>query len=397
MNNFRKALPFAALVLVAVLAYRDFRHQQKHLPVVWAQANNTTYDCLVSGTVTAATRSTVYQNSFTGGQSMCSSWRIEYYTDGISGVSLQFEIADQLASGAVGTWTAVGNNICSSSQQPPCVLDGSNPITTLGYGTFAISAYAPYFSLNVTTFTGSGHIQYRIYGYKGLSAKSRVGGSGGNEVLTGTLTTGQGSGTAGSITLNGSTSGSATIQAAATQGTPNAVQLPTTTGTTGQLLSTDGGTPQQLSWVSAGTPTIRAVSVSTTTPATIGATAFGYLTFDTTVSDSSGGAFHSTVTNTDRFTADSNGWYRLTCSVLQGTYNGNAALGITKNNVAAGAAFGILAYVDTSTSGTQSKAWTTGAEYQLVTNDYLRCSWLNGQGIPNNNHTDWAVFTKLGN
>jgi len=36
---------------------------------------------------------------------------------------------------------------------------------------------------------------------------------------------------------------------AATTGTPNRINFPTTTGTVGQVLSTDGGSPQQTSWV----------------------------------------------------------------------------------------------------------------------------------------------------
>jgi len=50
------------------------------------------------------------------------------------------------------------------------------------------------------------------------------------------------------FTVEGATSGSATIGVAAVAGTPNQVNLPTTTGTNGQFLKTDGGSPQQTSW-----------------------------------------------------------------------------------------------------------------------------------------------------
>lgn len=180
MRLSRKALPPVLFSLLVILwAVRDISQQQANLPSVWAQANNTPYDCLNSGTLTAATRGDVFANSFAGGQSLCSSFRVEYYTDGFTAVSLQFETADRLADGTVGTWTAVPNSICSTTVQPPCLIDGSNPIATVGYGTLAVSAYAPFYSINVNSVMGTGHIYYRIYGYKGLSAKSGGGKAGG--------------------------------------------------------------------------------------------------------------------------------------------------------------------------------------------------------------------------
>lgn len=54
------------------------------------------------------------------------------------------------------------------------------------------------------------------------------------------------------LTLSGTGSGSAQIQVAAAAGTPNPLQLPTSTGTSGQALITDGGNPQHLSWATIG-------------------------------------------------------------------------------------------------------------------------------------------------
>lgn len=85
----------------------------------------------------------------------------------------------------------------------------------------------------------------------------------GNISTPGTISTGVGSGTSGSITLSGSASGSATIQAAAAQGTPAALQLPTATGTSGQTLVTNGANPQQLSWAS-NVPTATSLAVNGT-------------------------------------------------------------------------------------------------------------------------------------
>ncbi len=52
----------------------------------------------------------------------------------------------------------------------------------------------------------------------------------------------------GTIQLDGTT-GHASIGVAAAAGTPNPINLPTSTGTSGQILSTDGANPQQLSWI----------------------------------------------------------------------------------------------------------------------------------------------------
>ena len=53
---------------------------------------------------------------------------------------------------------------------------------------------------------------------------------------------------AGQSIYAGATSGSAALGVAAVAGTPNRVNLPTTTGVSGQFLKTDGGNPQQTSW-----------------------------------------------------------------------------------------------------------------------------------------------------
>jgi hypothetical protein len=50
------------------------------------------------------------------------------------------------------------------------------------------------------------------------------------------------------LRIAGSTSGAAVIQTAAAAGSPNPVNLPTSTGASGQVLTTDGANPQQLSW-----------------------------------------------------------------------------------------------------------------------------------------------------
>lgn len=76
-------------------------------------------------------------------------------------------------------------------------------------------------------------------------------------VVGGFVNLGPQSTTVGSLVIPGSSTGSATIQVAAAAGTPNPLQLPTTTGTSGQALVTDGNNPQQLSWATvSGTPSV---------------------------------------------------------------------------------------------------------------------------------------------
>jgi hypothetical protein len=57
------------------------------------------------------------------------------------------------------------------------------------------------------------------------------------------------------ITFYGNVSGNAAIGTATAAGTPNKINLPTTTGTSGQVLTTDGANPQQTSWTTVGTTT----------------------------------------------------------------------------------------------------------------------------------------------
>jgi len=59
-----------------------------------------------------------------------------------------------------------------------------------------------------------------------------------------------GAGSSGGVNLFGLTSGSASLGVAAVAGTPNPINLPTTTGTAGGLWTTDGGNPQITSWTS---------------------------------------------------------------------------------------------------------------------------------------------------
>lgn len=66
----------------------------------------------------------------------------------------------------------------------------------------------------------------------------------------------------GQIVFVGQTSGGAQIGSAAVGGTPNPINLPTTTGAPGAALVTDGNNPQQLSWNPALTHNVQAYTVT---------------------------------------------------------------------------------------------------------------------------------------
>ena len=66
--------------------------------------------------------------------------------------------------------------------QPPCVIDGRNPLAVIGNATFAVRGYGKYVRLHVTSVSGSGSISAIAYGYKGLT------GAGGGSEGGGTAT-----------------------------------------------------------------------------------------------------------------------------------------------------------------------------------------------------------------
>ena len=66
------------------------------------------------------------------------------------------------------------------------------------------------------------------------------------------------------ITFYGNTSGNAAIGTNVIAGTPNQINLPTTTGSANGLLTTDGANPQQTSWTL--TPTLTTITVTGATP-----------------------------------------------------------------------------------------------------------------------------------
>ncbi len=144
---------------------------------------STPVDCTPSSTTfTAATTGAAISNANTA--TPCVAWRLTYNSTGFSALSIQLETSPDNSS-----WTAVTNSVCSSTTQPPCVIDGANPSTTTGNATLSVRAYGRYVRVNVTSVTGSGSIVTRLYGYKGLSAAAAPPGGGGGGGGGGTTVT----------------------------------------------------------------------------------------------------------------------------------------------------------------------------------------------------------------
>jgi hypothetical protein len=132
----------------------------------------TPYDCFSVYTFSAATSQTGQNNSSSAAP--CVAWRVTYTSTGFSSVTVQFETSPDNTN-----WTAVTNSICSSSVQPPCVTDGSNPLAADVMGSSSFRAYGKYVRIHITGVTGTGSGQVVTYGYRGTSASALAFGSGG--------------------------------------------------------------------------------------------------------------------------------------------------------------------------------------------------------------------------
>ena len=135
-----------------------------------AQVNS---DCQFTVSFTAATaQSPAVNNRFTtaGGAAGCIAWRVQYWTNGATGVSVQIEGASDSGGGPTGSYTAL-----TAAQST------TNPATGTNQGTIvACCDYYPWIRINPTTFTGiSQTMTVRVYGYKGTTAQLNVGTPGG--------------------------------------------------------------------------------------------------------------------------------------------------------------------------------------------------------------------------
>lgn len=193
----------------------------------------------------------------------------------------QYSIYGRLAPNNSGGITNSAENaavagIVSGLGNRPCLGSYCGFVSQVGYSAFGtVTTMKGYSALsNSTTGVTSNNFGFYSYSQAGVgsalnaafySASQGSGtndyafySAGGKNFFGGT----QGTAFGGPVTLNGSSSGSAIIGVAASAGSPNRMNLPTSSGSAGQVLTTDGGSPQQLTWATVtGTGTVTSVGM----------------------------------------------------------------------------------------------------------------------------------------
>jgi len=117
------------------------------------------------------------------GSTPCVNWRVTLSTDAAIGGTLSSTVTFQ-TSPDNATWTPIPNTVCSATVQPPCVLQGANPIVGT-QGMLYVAAYGAYVQVVISASSGTGNGVVRGYGSKGASASALPGGGGGG---SGTVT-----------------------------------------------------------------------------------------------------------------------------------------------------------------------------------------------------------------
>ena len=167
MTNLRKALTLL-LACAALTA----------LPL----AAQTPPDCSFTFNFTGASTQTAVSNL--SNNTPCVNWRLTLSTTGTLSATVTFYTSPDNI-----TFTAVPNTVCSSTVQPPCVLQGANPIVGT-QGMLYSSSYGSYVRVVVTLPSGAGTGTVRAYGAKGASANAGGSPTGGGGSVTNIATTG---------------------------------------------------------------------------------------------------------------------------------------------------------------------------------------------------------------
>ncbi len=178
MTNLRKALPLILFIVVALWT----------LPAT-AQ---TPPDCTFSFTFTGDATQTGVSNL--SSSTPCANWRVTFTTTGTLATTVTFQTSPDNI-----TFTSVPNTVCSSSVQPPCIFQGTNPLTGTAQGMTLFASYGNYVRVTTSSSSGTGTGSVRAYGAKGASAAASVpGGNSGGATIPATtnLLKGDGAGNA---------------------------------------------------------------------------------------------------------------------------------------------------------------------------------------------------------
>ena len=172
MTTLRKVLPFTFLVMLALATFTG-----QHIAYA-QQADCGPPPFTFTGDATQTAVPNLSQNT------PCANWRVTFTTTGTLSTTVTFQTSPDKS-----TWTSVPTTICSSTVQPPCTLQGTNPLTGTAQGMAYFSAYGNYVRVTTTGSSGTGTGTVRMYGAKGATANAPSGGGGaGNCNPAGTAT-----------------------------------------------------------------------------------------------------------------------------------------------------------------------------------------------------------------
>lgn len=156
------------------------------LPIGFVSAQQTN-QCPLSSSASSTGASTAFNNALKG----CYNWRFTYVSTGFSALSIQVE-----GSPDGTTWTALTAATGTG--------EGTNPSTVTTFATTSFHVNPTFIRVNVTAVTGSGLINWQMYGTAGAAPSSvgtsgGGGGGGGGGVVTQPWTVGTGGVTAGQL------------------------------------------------------------------------------------------------------------------------------------------------------------------------------------------------------
>lgn len=119
--------------------------------------------CQQQTNFTSATTSQTLDNRLRILSPACDVWRLDYYSTGLSALSISIQGAPD-SSGSAGTWVDIAST---------AVMYGSNPSTGL-QGQILLRSYYPWVRVNVGTFTTTGTIYTTLSGQNALSVSPPV-------------------------------------------------------------------------------------------------------------------------------------------------------------------------------------------------------------------------------
>lgn len=129
------------------------------------QAQNNAPACQLSGTFTATGRqggpsNSTLANGYNNKSSGCVNWWLVLTSTGFSATSIAIQSAPD-SSGVAGSWSNWAGTVVSGTGL------SANPATATTQALINVTGYYPWVSVNAGTLTGTGSVNWTLYGYKG--------------------------------------------------------------------------------------------------------------------------------------------------------------------------------------------------------------------------------------